>query len=374
MALNTKTFAQLVQDQAAAVQSRSAQILDFTTGSIMRALAEANAAVGMWLQGIALKILTMTRLSTSTGSDVDSWVGDWGVARLAATVSSGSVTFLRFTPQAAAAIPLGAQVQTADGSQIFQVVLDSTNAFWVAAQNAYVLQIGIASGTVPVQSVNSATASNVAANTINVLTTNIIGVDTVTNTLAFTGGTNAETDGQLRDRFIGFIGSLSKGTIAAVIYAVNSLQLGLKCTVLENVDPSGNAVNAFMTVTVDDGSGAPTNALLTTVGAAINNVRACGIQMAVMAPNITLINVSVTIQTLTGYDKPTIIGIVNAALLSFLTTLSVGQGLSFYRLSQIVYDATPGISTISGIVLNGGTADITANPRVVLKLNILTVA
>ncbi len=374
MPLTTKKFSQLVQDQAAAIQAKTAQILDFTTGSIMRALVEANSAVGMWLQGLALKILTMTRLSTSQGVDVDSWVSDWGVTRLAAAVANGSVTYSRFTPQSAATIPLGAQVQTTDGTQIFQVVLDPANALWVTALNAYVLQIGVASGTVPVQSVNSSTAANVVANSVNVVITNIIGVDTVTNALAFTGGANAESDAALRTRFVNYIGSLSKGTIAAIQYAVSSLQLGLNCTVLENVDPAGAAVMAFITVTVDDGTGAPSNALLTTVGAAINNVRAGGIQMAVVAPTITTITVSTTLQTAAGYDRNTIIGIVNSALSTFLNNLIVGQGLSFYRLSQIIYDATPGITTISSLLLNGAVVDIAANPRSVLKLTSLTVA
>jgi Baseplate J-like protein len=374
MALTIKTFAQLVQDQAAAVQARAAQILDFTTGSVMRALTESNAAVALWLQGIALQILTRTRLSTSTGSDVDTWVNDWGVTRLAATVASGSVTFSRFTPQALALIPLGAQVQTADGSQVFQVVLDAANAVWSASQNAYVLQIGVASATIPVQSVNSSTSANVAANTINVLLTNVVGVDTVTNALLFTGGSNSETDEQLRSRFVSYIGSLSKGTIAAVLYAVRSLQLGLNCTVLENVDPSGNTVYSYMTITVDDGTGVPPQSLLNTVGAAINNVRAGGVQMAVVAPTITTITVSCVIVTATGYDRNVLIGTVNAALTSYLTSLTVGQGLSFYRLSQVIYDATPGITTVSSLVLNGATADIAANPRAVIKLTSLAVS
>lgn len=374
MALSTKTFAQLIQDQAAAVQGRALQILDFTTGSVLRSLVEANAAVGMWLQAMALQILRTTRLSTSVGLDVDSWVADWGVTRLAATVSSGSVTFSRFTPQSVAVISLGTQVQTGDGSQSFQVVLDPANALWVAAQNSYVLQIGVASGAIPVQSINSTTVSNVLANTISVLTTNIIGVDTVTNALAFTGGTNSETDAQLRARFVTYIGSLSKGTVAAVQYAVASLQLGLNSTVLENITPSGSASNGFITVTVDDGSGAPPNSLLTTVGAAINGVRAAGIQMAVIAPVITTVIINVTVVTDPGYNHNVIVGTINTALLTYLSTLIVGQGLAFYKLSQVIIDSTAGITTISGLTLNGAAADIAANPRNVIKLATLTVA
>jgi hypothetical protein len=42
-------------------------VLDFTVGSIFRAMAEANAAVGLWIQWLILIVLRQTRLATSQG-------------------------------------------------------------------------------------------------------------------------------------------------------------------------------------------------------------------------------------------------------------------------------------------------------------------
>ena len=374
MALNTKTLAQLVQDQAAAIQSRAIQIVDFTTGSVMRSFTEANAAVGLWLQGLALKILSMTRLSTSTGSDVDSWVNDWGIGRLSATLSLGSVTFSRFTPQSAAVIPVGAQIQTADGTQSYQVIADATNANWSGPNLGYILPIGVTSITVPVQSMTGALSANVAANTVSVMITNIIGVDTVTNALALTGGSNAETDAQLRQRFIYFIGSLSKGTVAAIQYAITSLQLGLKCTVIENYASDGTFVQGLLTITVDDGSGAPPQSLLSTVSANVASVRAASINWVVLPPVIVNANVFCVITTGTGYDHNTVVAQVAAALTNFMVTLGVGDGLPYLRLSQIIYDASPGVTAIQSFSLNGLLQDILGNPRNVIKLQSLTVS
>lgn len=374
MALSTKTFIQLVQDQAAAVQSRSTQILDFTTGSVMRAFTESNAAVGMWLQAMALKILTMTRLATSQGVDVDSWVNDWGVFRLSATVASGSVTYSRFTPQTAVVIPIGAQVQTADGTQIFQVVLDATNGAYSLASNGYVLPIAVSSVTVPVQSISGSSAANVASNTITVLLTNIIGVDTVTNALAFVGGSNAETDAQLRARFINYISSLSKGTVGAIQYAITSLQLGLKATIIENYAANGVYTPGLLTITVDDGSGAPRQSLLTSVSAAVANVRSAGINWVVLAPIVSSVNIFVTLNKKTGYDPNTVIATVATAITAYVNSLSVGDGMAYLKLSQIIYDATPGVDSISGLNVNGLLKDIAGDPRTVIKLATLTVS
>lgn len=374
MALSTKTFIQLVQDQAAAVQSRSTQILDFTTGSVMRAFTESNAAVGMWLQAMALKILTMTRLATSQGVDVDSWVNDWGVFRLSATVASGSVTYSRFTPQTAVVIPIGAQVQTADGTQIFQVVLDATNGAYSLASNGYVLPIAVSSVTVPVQSISGSSAANVASNTITVLLTNIIGVDTVTNALAFVGGSNAETDAQLRARFVNYISSLSKGTVGAIQYAITSLQLGLKATIIENYAANGVYTPGLLTITVDDGSGAPRQSLLTSVSAAVANVRSAGINWVVLAPIVSSVNIFVTLNKKTGYDPNTVIATVATAITAYVNSLTVGDGMAYLKLSQIIYDATPGVDSISGLNVNGLLKDIAGDPRTVIKLATLTVS
>jgi hypothetical protein len=101
--------------------------LDSSVGSILRAITEANAAVSLWLQGMILQVLGVTRLATSTGTDCDSFVNDFGMTRLGASGALGSVTFSRFTATAQAVIPIGQQVQTADGTQTFQVIVDPTN-------------------------------------------------------------------------------------------------------------------------------------------------------------------------------------------------------------------------------------------------------
>ena len=83
--LETKDFDTLVEEQAAIVQGSSSRaLLDFSIGSILRAIVEAYAAVAMWLQGLILSVLSLTRAATSSGSDLDSWMADFGLTRLAA--------------------------------------------------------------------------------------------------------------------------------------------------------------------------------------------------------------------------------------------------------------------------------------------------
>ena len=115
----------------------------------------------------------------------------------------------------------------------------------------------MASISVPVQANVPGVAGNVGAGTISLLASGISGVDTVTNPVAFATGIDAETDDAARARFGQFIASLAKATAQAVGAAVAGVQSGLLYQVVRN-SPRGGTI----TVYVDDGSGAPSAALL----------------------------------------------------------------------------------------------------------------
>src|SRR4051812_48330986 len=146
---------------------------------------EATAALALWLQGIALQIAALARFSTSNGADADSWAADFGFTRLPAKAATGSVTFSRFTPTNQALVLVGTFIQTADGSQKYEVIPDEGQVAYDATQSAYVLPANVASVTATVESVTQSSAGNVAAGFINTLGSAIVGVDSVTNPLAF---------------------------------------------------------------------------------------------------------------------------------------------------------------------------------------------
>src|SRR5208282_4965010 len=107
-------------------------------------------------------------------------------------------------------------------------------------------------------------AGNVLANTISLIATAIPGVDLVTNQAATQSGLNAESDAAFRLRFQNYLQSRSRATISAVGYAICSIQQGLDFVIAENVDPSGARLIGSFVITVDDGSGYPPPALLST--------------------------------------------------------------------------------------------------------------
>lgn len=367
MSLSTKTFSALLSDAAAAVQGAASTLVDLTVGSVLRAVLEAVAAMGMWLQAMALQIAARTRFSTSSGTDADSWAADYGFSRLAPQAASGSVTFARFTPTGSAVVPVGTVVQTADGSQKFTVIADTNQPAYSASAGGYVLGAGVASVSATVQSQSASSAANVAAGSVTVIGQAIQGVDTVTNPAAFSNGSDAETDTAFRARFVTFINSLSKATRAAIGNAVLSVQQGINYTLTEGFDYSGAAKLGYFYVVVDDGSGSPSSIFLSTVSNAIDAVRPVGSTFGVFAPVVILANVAMTLTTDSGYTHSTVVAQVQAALQTYINSLPIGTTLPFSRLSQIAYSTSPGVTNVTAVALNGGTADITATNQQVVK-------
>jgi uncharacterized phage protein gp47/JayE len=372
MALQTYTFSRLVTNIATAMQAASNTALDFTVGSILRAIVEATAGVILWLQAIILQLLTLTRASTSRESDLDTWMADFSLVRLPAIAASGQVTFARFTNTQQALIPVGAGLQTADGTK-FTVQADTGNGAFDAGQGGYVVNSGISSLGVPVQAAVAGAAGNVQSGTIILLTTPIPYIDTVTNASGFVNGIDAETDAAFRARFVLYLASLSKATKTAVGYAVTSLQQGLSYTITENEDYDGTTDMGAFYVVVDDGSGTPPGGLLTNAANAIEAVRPLGSRYSVHAPITLTVDVGMTITSAPGYDHSTVVAAVGAALDDFIDGLPLATSLPYTQLASIAY-SVPGVVNATSILLNSGTTDLPANQKQKVVSGTMTIA
>jgi hypothetical protein len=133
-------------------------------------------------------------------------------------------------------------------------VLDTTNPAYSASQGGYIIPATVSSVTVPVAALAASSGSNVQANTVSLILDAMIGVDTVNNSAAFTGGTDGESDGALRTRLVAYLASLARGTVAAIGYAISNVQLGIAYSILENVNHALVSAPGNLTIIVDDGN------------------------------------------------------------------------------------------------------------------------
>lgn len=371
MQLQLQDFTTLVRNMAASVQGSARNLIDLTTGSVLRAILEANASIALWLQWLIVQVLAQTRAATSNGADLDSWVADFSLQRLPGQAALTTAVFSRITLGLAASIPVGAQVKTADGAQTFNVLADPSQPSYSIATNSYAVAPGAQTIALTVQAVAAGAIGNVQPGVISLLATAIPGIDAVTNPHHAAGGLDAETDSALRARFANFIDSRSRATPVAIAFVIDSLQQGLQHVVSENVDPSGAARSGFFTVTIDDGFGAPPATLLASVAAAVDGVRPVGTQFAVQPATVFLANVTLAIAAATA-DKPAAQAAVAAAIVAYIATIPIGAELPLSRLAALAYAASPVITNVSALAINGG-GDLVPSSTGIVRAGSVTV-
>lgn len=367
MQLQLQTFATLVARAAASVQGSARTLLDLSVGSTLRAILEANAAIGLWIQWLIVQVLATTRAATSNGPDLDTWVADFALLRLPASPAAGQITLSRFTATQPAAIPPTAALRTADGSQTFLVATDITNPCWNAAQAAYILGANIASITLPITAASPGSLGNVQPGAISLLASAIPGIDTVTNLAPLAGGLDAESDAALRQRFTGYLASRPRATPLAIGQAIISVRQGLSYSLQENLAPDGTPHVGSFIVTVDDGSGSPPAALLAQVATAVEAMRPIGSLYAVQPPQVLTAQVSMAIITATGATHVAVAATVVQALTAAISASPIGAPLPWSRLTQIAYAADPAVINVGSVLLNLGTADLVVTPSGLIK-------
>ena len=354
MQLPLQDFGTLVKTQAAAVSTSCRQLIDVTVGSALRAVLEGNASVGLWIQWLIMQVLAMTRAATSNGTDLDTWVSDFGMARLSASAAGGQVTLSRTTPGLATTVPVGALVRTGTEATdlVFSVSLDPTHPAW--NESGYHVATTALSVTVPVLAHAAGAAGNVRPGAIAQLATAIPGIDNVTNDKAMSGGLDAETDDALRQRFSGFLDSRTRATEQAVGFAIASVRQGLSFTIAERVDTGGAIRAGHFTITVDDGTGSPGPDLIARVAAAVDAVRPIGGTYSIRPPILVPVSVRAIV-------VGSALGIVAAreAVTTFVSGLPIGRALTISRLYQVLHDADSGIISVVSLTVNDAVADVT---------------
>ncbi len=367
------TFTTLVSRQAAALQARCKTLIDLAVGSVTRAVLEANASIALWLQYVALAILSSTRLATSSGSDVDSWLADFGETRLPAVGAGGLETFGRYTSTTGATIPVGTTVRKGDMTSTYAVVADTSNPAYVAASSAYVIAAGTASVTVPVLCTVAGSAGNAVAGGVTLLGSALPGIDYCTNAASFTTGEDAESDASFKARFPLFLASLSKATLLAIEAAIAGVRQGLTYAITRNVDETGAFEPGHFVVTVDDGTGDPPDALLAEVSAAVDQVRAFCEDFSVQRPVVTGVNVGLYITVSSG-TKANLFAPIATAITAFVDALPIGATLPVSRLASIAYATNATITNVTAVTANGSGADVTVSPHGVVKALSVTVS
>jgi uncharacterized phage protein gp47/JayE len=282
------------------------------------------------------------------------------------------VTFSRYTVGIATTVPVGEYVKVSNGSQSFSVVAAASNPAWNGS-DGYNLAASITSVTVPVQAAVPGSAGNVQPNAIQLISTAIPGVDTVTNPQALTGGFDPESDTAFRSRFQLYINSRSLATGTAVEFAIASLQQGLRFAVLENVDTQGNPLPGNFCVVIDDGTGYPPDSLISEAGTAIEAVRPIGATYAVNGPVIVEVSVAMSVTTSNPITESQVQNAIEQNVLAWISGLPIAGTLAISMIEALAHNTDPSVVSVTGTTINGAGFGVTAPDNGVLLCSGVTV-
>lgn len=373
MPLPIRTDKELLSSQVTAMQSAAGSILDFSVGSDYRAIIESNMGNSLWLQALISSLLSVTRLLTCAGSDVDTFVGDFGLKRRPGTGAFGIVTFSRNTTGSIVYVPLNTKVLSRVNGISYSVTKDVTNPNWIPSKESYIFNLNTSSIDVPIKANSSGIITNCLADQITTITGVLVGVDSVTNDQPFTNGTNQQSDQSLKDEFILYLSSLFRATKQAIQYSVSIVPGVFRYKVVENKTILGATQLGFFYSVIDDGSGSASNELIGNVKASVESYRGLTIAYDIYAAVSFPISITADVFNGNTSDETEIRNNIVAAIENYITSQSFDDLFPYSRIPSIIYGADSRVIDVKNYTLNGGTSDIQLIGREIMTVGTINI-
>ncbi|MSZ75532.1 MAG: hypothetical protein F2667_00325 [Actinobacteria bacterium] len=225
---------------------------------------------------------------------------------------------------------------------------------------ATAVQIGAGSNGVPA-----------GALTVQTATVNVVSAAAAA---ASDGGTDPETIAAYADRLTDFLSTLRAGGVrAADLAAIARTVTGVeRCLALDLYDPGNPAVPAEKTATlipITAAGAAVSGPVAAAVTAAVAAVREINFVINILAPTFTVITVTFTATAQAGYGTAAVQAAIESAVKSWLSPASWGStptdpdawtNTSTVRYLDLAAVArnVEGVASLTGLTLNGGTADV----------------
>jgi uncharacterized phage protein gp47/JayE len=329
--------------------------VDTRQGSVVYDML-SPAAIELALNYIELDgLLDKGFADTAFGDYLDRRVAEMGITRKPAESSTGSVTF---TGTNGLVIPVGQRVSTDSDTPLYFVTTASGT-------------ITGGSVTVTAQAEIPGVSGDVTAGQIKLTIGDIVGVSSVTNAAAFTGGVDEEADEDLLGRYSARIATPSTSGNANHYKQWAKEIPGIKDA---KVYPVWAGDGTVKVVLLDDLSTSPDAAKVSEVAAYIEANRPVGAAVTVVAAPEIVINVSATLSLQSGYTLAAVQPVIMQGIVDYLAGLAfVDPIVRYSRISNVLLD-TVGVLDYSSLTINGGTSNITVADGSVAVIGTVTLA
>lgn len=155
--------------------------------AIAQAIAENQIDINVLNGGLDIE--------AKVGQDLDNVLGLFGFGRQTGTKASGFLTLGSNTP-------LAAPLRIPAGTQFLAKGANSGADVAFVSSRSVIMEAGSSKAIIPIEAINTGVSGNVPANTINDWNgSTIVNISSINNESPLTGGTDSETDAELKARF-----------------------------------------------------------------------------------------------------------------------------------------------------------------------------
>lgn len=329
-------------------------------GDVTDAVLCATASACSMLTAYGANRFLAAFLDGAAGDDLTNLARDRGVERDLGDESIGTVTFSRISFSiGAGTIPAGTRIASDP---------DSSGNF-----STFTTQIDVVFGPTDLSKSVNATctkvglAGNVASGTVIRILDSIFDVSiTVTNAVRFAGGSEIESDPDLRDRVRGFFLTQARGTVDALVYGAKTVAGVKRVAVIPDYD------TGIVTVYVSDADGNANSAMTDAVQSELeNHWAAAGDVIVVVGAVLVIEAIDISLTVKTGVDVNSLLDRVRQAVVSRVARLNPGETLYRDMISAAARDVDK--DSILSVVVNTPPANIAPSTGQVLRTNTASV-
>ncbi len=347
----SKTANEIYEEMAALYTQETGLALHKGGDMALRLRAASVQLESLWDQQAWLQRQCFPQ--TAEGEHLDYHARMRALERLGAARAKGSVTFrLGNALTAETVIPAGSLCLTAGGISV--VTLESGS-----------IPAGETAVTVAAEATEAGVKGNLPAGSVVTMSAYPTGAVECTNAEAFTGGSDEESDDQLRRRILDSYKRLPNGANAAWY---ESRVLDMDGVAAVYVTPRARGIGTVDIIIASEG-GIPSVELLETVQSRLDEQREICVDIQVLAPEEREVDITLSIAAEEGYEFEQVRNRVESGLRGFFNGDQLGKGVLLAQLAAVVY----GVEGVANYAFSQPVADVAGSVTVLPTLGELIV-
>lgn len=260
--------------------------------------------------------------TTAQGEYLDAHAAQRGLSRRAGTKAEGEVVLISESEiHGDILIPQGTVVCTADNMKRFVTKYD------------YPMTSTHNSVAIEVEAAENGYDYNIGANKIGFMVTPVIGVGSVRNDDPFIGGSDDESDAELRARVLDSYVNISNGTNAAYYRSIAMSVDGVYSASVVGCARGAGTVDVYAC-----GKGVPiTDAKLAQIQELLSEARELNVDVRACHPTPVQINLYIRLTVRDGYYFDDVAENVRAAVTKYINELGIGHDIMLSNIGEIIY-------------------------------------